>query len=83
MDYLGRWPWYILSLELVALASFWPLDLPWRALRKGSQERSGQIHSQSRFPRRWGDREESPKAVWIERVFLTSQCTFNFRRMKK
>jgi hypothetical integral membrane protein (TIGR02206 family) len=34
MDYLGPWPWYILSLELVALGSFWLLDLPWRLLRK-------------------------------------------------
>ena len=34
MDYLGPWPWYILSLQLVAFASFWLLDLPWRLLRR-------------------------------------------------
>lgn len=34
MDYLGPWPWYILSLEAVALASFWLLDLPWRIARR-------------------------------------------------
>jgi hypothetical integral membrane protein (TIGR02206 family) len=30
MDYLGPWPWYLASLEFVALASFWLLDLPWK-----------------------------------------------------
>jgi len=34
MDYLGSWPWYILSLEGVAVVSFWLLDLPWRLSRK-------------------------------------------------
>jgi uncharacterized membrane protein YwaF len=28
MDYLGPWPWYILSLEVVALAAFFILLLP-------------------------------------------------------
>ena len=32
IDYLGPWPWYILSLELIALLSFWLLDLPWKLL---------------------------------------------------
>ncbi len=30
LDYLGPWPWYLVSLEFIALASFWLLDLPWR-----------------------------------------------------
>lgn len=30
LDYLGPWPWYLLSLELVALAMFLLLELPWR-----------------------------------------------------
>src|SRR5262245_41392247 len=34
IDYLGPWPWYILSLELVALVSFIILGLPWRLLAK-------------------------------------------------
>lgn len=34
LDYLGPWPWYILSLEGIALASFWLLDLPWRLSRR-------------------------------------------------
>ncbi len=32
LDYLGPWPWYLLSLELIALVSFFLLDLPWRLL---------------------------------------------------
>ncbi len=30
LDFLGPWPWYLLSLELVALLSFCLLDLPFR-----------------------------------------------------
>lgn len=30
IDHLGPWPWYILSMEAIALANFWLLDLPWR-----------------------------------------------------
>ncbi|MFH1574463.1 MAG: TIGR02206 family membrane protein [Acidobacteriota bacterium] len=30
LDYLGPWPWYILSLELIALATFLLLTLPFR-----------------------------------------------------
>ena len=29
LDYLGRWPWYLASLEGIALASFLLLYLPW------------------------------------------------------
>jgi hypothetical integral membrane protein (TIGR02206 family) len=29
LDYLGPWPWYILSLEVLALAAFFLLSLPW------------------------------------------------------
>ncbi len=32
IDYLGPWPWYILSLEVIALVTFWILDLPWKIL---------------------------------------------------
>ena len=38
MDYLGPWPWYIASLELIALASFAVLDLPWLWLRRSGVE---------------------------------------------
>jgi len=30
LDHLGPWPWYLLSLEGLALALFWLLDLPFR-----------------------------------------------------
>jgi len=30
IDHLGPWPWYILSMEIIVLASFWALDLPWK-----------------------------------------------------
>jgi hypothetical integral membrane protein (TIGR02206 family) len=33
LDYLGPWPWYILSLELIALITFVILDVPWRFKR--------------------------------------------------
>jgi hypothetical integral membrane protein (TIGR02206 family) len=36
MDYLGPWPWYILSLEAFAIVAFWLLDLPWRLARRPS-----------------------------------------------
>jgi hypothetical integral membrane protein (TIGR02206 family) len=35
LDYLGPWPWYLLSLEFVALGNFLLLDLPWRFKRRG------------------------------------------------
>ena len=34
MDFLGPWPWYLASLEFIALASFWLLDLPWKVRRR-------------------------------------------------
>jgi hypothetical integral membrane protein (TIGR02206 family) len=34
LDHLGPWPWYILSGEILALVSFWLLDLPWSLLRR-------------------------------------------------
>ncbi len=34
LDHLGPWPWYILSMEAVALLSFIVLDLPWKIRRK-------------------------------------------------
>jgi hypothetical integral membrane protein (TIGR02206 family) len=33
LDYLGPWPWYILSAALLALALFALLDLPFRRRR--------------------------------------------------
>ena len=30
LDVLGPWPWYLLSLEAIALVTFFLLDLPWR-----------------------------------------------------
>ena len=38
IDYLGPWPWYILSLEGVALLSFIILDLPWRFRAKRKRD---------------------------------------------
>ncbi len=32
LDYLGPWPWYLLSLELIAFLIFLVLDLLWRLL---------------------------------------------------
>jgi hypothetical integral membrane protein (TIGR02206 family) len=39
LDFLGPWPWYVLSLELIALFSFLILDFPWRwaLIRKRSR----------------------------------------------
>ncbi len=34
LDYLGPWPWYLASLEIVALVSFWLLFLPWKLVRR-------------------------------------------------
>jgi hypothetical integral membrane protein (TIGR02206 family) len=36
LDYLGPWPWYILTAGLVALAMFALLDLPFRRRRGGA-----------------------------------------------
>jgi hypothetical integral membrane protein (TIGR02206 family) len=33
LDFLGPWPWYLLSVELIALLTFLILDLPWRFRR--------------------------------------------------
>jgi uncharacterized membrane protein YwaF len=33
LDYLGPWPWYLLSTALLALAVFALLDLPFRRRR--------------------------------------------------
>jgi hypothetical integral membrane protein (TIGR02206 family) len=30
LDYFGPWPWYLLAGELIALAGFWLLSLPFR-----------------------------------------------------
>ena len=30
LDFMGPWPWYLLSLEVIALVTFLILDLPWR-----------------------------------------------------
>lgn len=34
LDFIGPWPWYLLSLEGIALLMFLLLDLPWRFLKK-------------------------------------------------
>jgi hypothetical integral membrane protein (TIGR02206 family) len=34
LDLLGPWPWYLLSLELVALVMFLLLSLPWKFIAK-------------------------------------------------
>ena len=39
LDYLGPWPWYLVSLEIVALANFLLLMLPWRILDRTRQIR--------------------------------------------
>jgi hypothetical integral membrane protein (TIGR02206 family) len=31
-DYFGPWPWYLLSIEIIAVLVFLLLDLPWRLL---------------------------------------------------
>ncbi len=33
MDYLGPWPWYLISLEAIGVLSFLLLYLPWRRIR--------------------------------------------------
>jgi hypothetical integral membrane protein (TIGR02206 family) len=38
LDYLGPWPWYLLSTALFALAVFALLDLPFRRRRAGASE---------------------------------------------
>ncbi len=32
LDFLGPWPWYLLSIEVIAFLTFLLLDLPWRLL---------------------------------------------------
>jgi hypothetical integral membrane protein (TIGR02206 family) len=34
LDYMGPWPWYILSAALLALSLFALLDLPFRSRRE-------------------------------------------------
>ncbi len=29
-DFLGPWPWYLASIEVIGIISFWLLDLPWK-----------------------------------------------------
>lgn len=35
LDYMGRWPIYLVSLEVLAALNFWLLWIPWRPIRKG------------------------------------------------
>jgi hypothetical integral membrane protein (TIGR02206 family) len=39
LDYLGPWPWYLAALEVIALALFVVLDLPWRLRRRSAHRR--------------------------------------------
>ena len=34
LDYLGPWPWYLLSIEAIAFVSFLLLELPFKALER-------------------------------------------------
>lgn len=38
LDYVGPWPWYLVSLEFVAIGNFLLLDLPWRLLRRSETD---------------------------------------------
>jgi hypothetical integral membrane protein (TIGR02206 family) len=42
LDYLGPWPWYLFSLEAIALLTFLLLDLPWRLTRLRSRSARAQ-----------------------------------------
>jgi hypothetical integral membrane protein (TIGR02206 family) len=39
-DVLGSWPWYLLSVEVIAVVTFWLLGLPWRF--SGKDVKAGQ-----------------------------------------
>ncbi len=41
-DFLGPWPWYLASVEVIGLISFWLLGLPWKISdrRRARQSRS-------------------------------------------
>ncbi len=39
LDFMGPWPYYIFGLELVCLAFFILLDLPWAMMRRADQKR--------------------------------------------
>ena len=41
LRYMGPWPWYLVTAEIVALLSFWLLDLPWKIARRRAGKRSG------------------------------------------
>jgi hypothetical integral membrane protein (TIGR02206 family) len=50
LDYMGPWPWYILSAALLAVALFALLDLPFRARSARSATRHDQPTSSTRTP---------------------------------
>ncbi len=37
LDFMGPWPWYLLSIEAIALVTFLILDLPWRIWGQAAQ----------------------------------------------
>lgn len=41
LDFLGPWPLYLLSIELIALLTFLILYVPWRFRSRGAQKRHG------------------------------------------
>jgi len=49
LDFLGPWPWYLLSIELIAFLTFLLLGLPWRISgslgKKGSALMNGESES--------------------------------------
>jgi len=52
LDFMGTWPWYLLSIEVIALVTFCILDLPWRILEY-SENRGQATQSPNSKRMRW------------------------------
>jgi hypothetical integral membrane protein (TIGR02206 family) len=62
LDYMGPWPWYILTAALLALALFELLDLPFRRRRAGAlSPRAAPRPRSVAVPRRSPSRESRPR----------------------